>query len=171
MTEAAGNPTIAAVIPAFNRADTLERALRSALSQDRLPDEIVVVDDGSTDGTEAIAGSEPTVTLVRQPHRGVAAARNEGVARSSSQFIAFLDSDDVWDPDHLRRMHDAIVATDAVAWLYFSDLRLAPLHGGATSWDLASFEIGDDYDLRYDGAPWVLLPPAADDDLRFGPSP
>ena len=152
-------PTIAVVIPAFNRVDTIGRAVDSALAQRHPADEVIVVDDGSTDATAAIvAAYAPRVKLVRRRHAGVAAARNSGVGSTVCDFVAFLDSDDVWDDDHLSRMHDAIADTHGDAWLYFSDLRLAPLHGGTTSWRLSSFTIDRPHELRYDGKRWVLLP-------------
>jgi glycosyltransferase involved in cell wall biosynthesis len=154
-----GRVTISALVPAYNRAGTIGRALESVLAQQRRPDEIVVVDDGSTDETAAIvAAYGAEVTLVRADHGGVSSARNRAVEASGSDFAAFLDSDDYWDDDHLLRMDDAIRQTEGRAWLYFSDLRLAPLHGGQTNWALSDFRIEGDHELRIDGKQWTLLP-------------
>lgn len=96
-------PTISVVIPVYNRKEQIICALRSVYNQTLLPDEVIVVDDGSADGTyEAIQEGFPQVRLIRQKHRGVSAARNRGIEESGGDFIAFLDSDDIWLPDKLR---------------------------------------------------------------------
>lgn len=101
--------TVSVVIPAYNSGVLLKQTLDSALNQTRAPDEIIVVDDGSTDGTpdwiEANYGER--VRLIRQSNGGVARARNVGWRASSGQWIAFLDHDDVWYPDKLERLLDA----------------------------------------------------------------
>jgi glycosyltransferase involved in cell wall biosynthesis len=94
------------VIPAYNAAGTLKRALESALAQTLPPKSIVVVDDGSPDGEElaAIVAATPgPIRLVRQANAGPAAARNRGVAEVGSTWIAFLDADDSWMPDKMER--------------------------------------------------------------------
>ncbi|MFQ5510623.1 MAG: glycosyltransferase family 2 protein, partial [Candidatus Krumholzibacteriia bacterium] len=98
-------------IPTYDRSEVLRRALRSVTAQTRAPDEIVVVDDGSTDDTpEWLPREFPGVRCVRQPHRGVSAARNRGVAESSGGWVAFLDSDDEWQPVKLERQLQALHA-------------------------------------------------------------
>ena len=150
--------TVAAVIPAHNRADVLPRALESVLAQRRLPDEIVVVDDGSIDGTAAtVSRYGNAVTLLGRPRGGVSAARNAGVAASSSDFVAFLDSDDVWEPGHLSRMGAAVEATRGRACLYFSDLRLDRAQGGGSLWALSGFSIDEPYELRETDKAWLFL--------------
>ncbi|MBE0583358.1 MAG: glycosyltransferase family 2 protein [Desulfofustis sp.] len=98
---------ISVIIPTHNRADRLDTALRSVLEQTLLPAEILVIDDGSIDDTEhrvAVLGRTAAVHLVylRQPNRGPAAARNLGIARASFDLLAFLDSDDCWQPRKLE---------------------------------------------------------------------
>jgi glycosyltransferase involved in cell wall biosynthesis len=94
---------VAVVVPAYNAAATIEQALTSAMRQERPPAEVVVVDDGSRDGTaEVVARAFPAVTLVRTENRGPSAARNEGLARVRSPWVAFLDADDEWHPAKLR---------------------------------------------------------------------
>lgn len=96
-------PLISVIIPTFNRAYCLERAINSVLAQQMYSDlEVVVVDDGSTDDTEALIRirytDEKRVIYLHQPNKGVAGARNAGFAMARGEFIALLDSDDVWMP-------------------------------------------------------------------------
>lgn len=91
------NQLISVIIPVFNRRDWIARAIDSVLSQDYAPVEIIVVDDGSTDGTrEVLLSYGGRVRLITQSNRGVSAARNRGVAEARGGWIAFLDSDDYW---------------------------------------------------------------------------
>ena len=90
---------VSVVIPTYNRADFVREAIASVLRQDYPAIELIVVDDGSRDGTAAVVrGFEPAVRYVWQENRGVSAARNRGVAASTGDLIAFLDSDDLWLP-------------------------------------------------------------------------
>lgn len=98
---------IAVVIPAFNRAHLITDALDSIARQTRLPDEVVVVDDGSQDGTYDIVDNwqkshSLNLKLIRQANRGVANARNQAIKNATAELIAPLDSDDVWLPNHLQ---------------------------------------------------------------------
>lgn len=96
--------TITAIIPTFNRAAKLHRAIESVLGQTRAVDEIIVVDDGSSDNTrEVVAGYAPTVRYVRQSNAGLAASRNTGVRESQCDWVAFLDDDDEWLPDKTEK--------------------------------------------------------------------
>lgn len=98
------------VIPVFNGASAIEHALRSALAQDvGLIQRIIVIDDGSTDASAAAirALDLPEVELIQTENRGVAAARNLGVERSTSEWVAFLDADDVWAVGKLKAQLDA----------------------------------------------------------------
>ena len=95
--------TISVIIPAYNRARELRNAIDSALAQTRLPIEVIVVDDGSTDETpEVLARYGDRIRVVRQSNQGVAAARNAGIAIARGDLLAFLDSDDVWLPRKLE---------------------------------------------------------------------
>jgi len=96
-------PFFSVVIPVFNRYEQVKRAIGSVLGQDFRDYEIIVVDDGSTDGTPAIAGEyRGKIKYFRQENRGVSSARNAGILNSSSPRIAMLDSDDTWHPGKLR---------------------------------------------------------------------
>lgn len=93
---------ISVIIPTFNRAWTLKRAVDSALSQDYRHREIIVVDDGSTDRTrELLAGYGDKIRVLVQKNKGVSAARNLGIRKSRGDFIALLDSDDAWEKNKL----------------------------------------------------------------------
>ena len=107
MTARAGD--ISVVIPTFDRASVLPRALDSVVRQTRSPAEVIVVDDGSTDDTaELVERRFPSVRLLRQVNRGVSAARNRGIEASESEWIALLDSDDEWWPRKLERQMSAL---------------------------------------------------------------
>ena len=93
---------ISVVIPTWNRAEQVVRAVGTVCGQSVQPGEVIVVDDGSEDGTaERVQDTYPQVRLLRQSNRGVSAARNRGISESRGQWVAFLDSDDEWRPDKL----------------------------------------------------------------------
>jgi glycosyltransferase involved in cell wall biosynthesis len=97
--------TISIVIPTYNRADILPRALESVLSQTVSDFEVIVVDDGSTDNTEAVVNSydDPRLRYVRSEERkGANAARNAGIDAAEADIVSFLDSDDTFHPQHLE---------------------------------------------------------------------
>ncbi len=94
-------PTVSVIIPTYNRAWALNRAIDSVLAQEFHDFEIIVVDDGSSDNTWRILQSYPQISVVRQTQRGVSAARNAGLAWAAGGLIAFLDSDDLWLPEKL----------------------------------------------------------------------
>ena len=104
------------VIPTYNREGTLPRAIASVLAQTAADIEIVVVDDGSTDNTAAVARAidDPRVTYVGQPNRGVSAARNAGAAVATGEFLVFLDSDDELLPDAIATLEAAAAGHDLV---------------------------------------------------------
>lgn len=95
--------TISVIIPAYNRAHTLKRALDSVLAQTRPADEIIVVDDGSTDDTEQLIRQHyPQVSYIKQTNQGVSAARNRAIQMAKGEWLALLDSDDEWLPTKLE---------------------------------------------------------------------
>jgi glycosyltransferase involved in cell wall biosynthesis len=114
-------PDVSVIIPTYNRAAMLHEAIASVLAQQDVRLELIVVDDGSTDGScddlaslieTARGAAQVTFRLVRNiRNRGVAAARNAGVANATAPLIAFLDSDDLWAPTKLRRQIDFMRAS------------------------------------------------------------
>nr|WP_321464515.1 glycosyltransferase family A protein [uncultured Desulfobulbus sp.] len=107
---------ISVILPTYNRASFLERSLRSVFSQHLPCDEVIVVDDGSTDNScalvEAMAGQAPcALRLLRQQNLGAAAARNAGIQAARGELLAFLDSDDWWLPRKLELQQAAMAAT------------------------------------------------------------
>jgi glycosyltransferase involved in cell wall biosynthesis len=95
-------PLISIVMPTFNRADTIQRAVESIRAQYYSDWELLVIDDGSTDDTASrLAGLDPRIRLLRQENQGVTAARNAGLAAVKGELVSFLDSDDEWLPHHL----------------------------------------------------------------------
>jgi glycosyltransferase involved in cell wall biosynthesis len=126
-------PTFTVIIPCFNAAETLWTALTSVLGQSDGDFEAIVVDDGSTDGSHAIAAElaavDPRITVIRQANRGVSAARNLGIAKARGRFIAFLDADDRWHMGKLAAHRAHLEGDEAVgvsfARVQFFDPRLA----------------------------------------------
>jgi len=106
---------ISVIIPTFDRARLLVRAIRSVLGQSRPVLEVIVVDDGSTDGTEAAVAAlgEDRVRYVRQERRGANAARNLGATLAGGDWLAFQDSDDYWAPDKIERQAEALDGAEA----------------------------------------------------------
>jgi glycosyltransferase involved in cell wall biosynthesis len=94
-------PLVSVIVPVYNRERFLRETLGSIFALDYEPFEVIVVDDGSADGSAAIAQSFPDVRYLRQENRGPAAARNAGIDASRGEFIAFVDSDDVVLPHKL----------------------------------------------------------------------
>ena len=119
--------TVSVVVPAYNASAFLDAALASVAAQSRPADEVVVVDDASSDGTGAVAERWADVlplVLVRKPeNEGLGAARRDGIARSSGDLLALLDADDYWLPDHLEVMvacyerHGGIISASGYHWV------------------------------------------------------
>jgi len=97
-------PAVSVVVPLFNKGPYVTRCLESICRQTFGDFEVVVVDDGSTDGSGSVAEGleDPRVRVIRQPNRGVGAARNRGISESAGALVAFLDADDEWEPGFLE---------------------------------------------------------------------
>ncbi len=93
---------VSAVLPVFNGERFVAAAIDSILAQNYAPIEIIIVDDGSTDGSVDVVARFPEARLIKQKNSGAAAARNTGVRESRGDFIAFLDHDDCWEPEKTR---------------------------------------------------------------------
>lgn len=95
---------ISVVIPLYNKVDSIERTIESLNRQTYQDFEIVVVNDGSTDGSEKIIErlADPKIRLINKPNGGVASARNKGFAEAKAEYVALLDADDEWEPEFLE---------------------------------------------------------------------
>ena len=120
---------VSVVIPTYNRARWLRDAIRSALQQTHRPLEVLVVDDGSTDDTGRLcADMGPPVRHILQEHSGAAVARNRGLEEARGEYVAFLDSDDLWQPRKLE-VHLAVHrALPQVGWS-ISDSQVIDVEG------------------------------------------
>jgi glycosyltransferase involved in cell wall biosynthesis/CheY-like chemotaxis protein len=136
-------PTVAAIIPCFNAAQFVGDAIQSALAQTYPRLEVVVVDDGSTDGlTDALQAFRGRIKLVIQPHQGLSAARNRGIRETDAELIALLDADDRWHTDKIRRQV-AVLASRPDCCLVYTARHLVGRTGASVR----------------EGTTWYPLPP------------
>lgn len=117
---------VSVVIPTYNRALYLRQAIKSVLMQTYKKFEIIVVDDGSTDNTKDVVSQWPQVRYINQENQRIAVARNTGMKNAKGEYIAFLDSDDLWAPEHLQRCVQILEENDHVGLVggshaYFND--------------------------------------------------
>ena len=121
------NPLVTVVVAVHNGERYLRSALESLYAQDYEPFEVVFVDDGSTDGSAAIAQAFPGIRYVRQENQGLAAARNTGLSLARGELLAYLDDDDLIPPHKLRRQAEYLVANpDVGCVLGRQEIRLEP---------------------------------------------
>jgi glycosyltransferase involved in cell wall biosynthesis len=112
-------PLVSVLIPAFNRERFIGDAIASAYAQDYRPIEVIVVDDGSTDGTVVVVeGFDIPVRCVKQEHAGVSVARNRAIAEARGELIAFLDSDDLWTEGSLSHRVDLLMSSPGADIVY-----------------------------------------------------
>jgi glycosyltransferase involved in cell wall biosynthesis len=136
--ESGGGPVmkfmaVSVVVPAFNRETLIVRSVTSALEAMQEGDELIVVDDGSTDNTEGVlAQFGKRIRFLRVPHGGVGPARNAGMDAARNDLIAFLDSDDEWTCDKLELQRTVMQARPEVTYC-FSDFRVQDRHGAMHS--------------------------------------
>jgi glycosyltransferase involved in cell wall biosynthesis len=116
------DPTFSVVIPAYNATPTIGSAIGSVLAQTRGDFELIVADDGSTDGTpdavESIGAEDGRVRLIRQQNQGASVARNAGIGLARGEFVSFLDSDDLWMPGYLAGVSAALEADQGAGFAY-----------------------------------------------------
>ena len=117
---ATDKPLVSIVIPVFDAEGTLGEAVTSVLAQTLEAIEVIVVDDGSTDGSAEVVRriADPRVHVAVEPHRGAAAARNAGVARARGALLAFLDADDRWARRKLERQWSVLRADPSVDMVF-----------------------------------------------------
>ncbi|MCK4767441.1 MAG: glycosyltransferase [Desulfobacula sp.] len=119
------HPLVSVILPTFNRAWTLKDAIESVLSQDYPKIELIVIDDGSEDGTQALLDAyKNKIMILTQENSGVSAARNAGIKESRGEFIALLDSDDAWDKrkiscqvEFLKQNPNALICQTEEIWI------------------------------------------------------
>lgn len=148
--------TVSVVIPTYNRAATVADAITSALEQTDPPDEIIVVDDGSSDETGTVlAGFGTRIVALHQANSGVSGARNAGLKRARGDWVAFLDSDDVWDPGRV-----AILRRDAAgtaAGVHVANVAITSPRYRHTMFALTGFHFADDATRSYPSGVEPLL--------------
>lgn len=160
-----GRSTVSVVIPAYNASATIRATLESVLQQTVQPDEILVMDDGSTDDTERVASSVgPNITVLRQANKGLSGARNALIANAHSSLIAFLDSDDLWHPRYLEtQLKAASLYPSAIA--YFA-AHLTFFDGDEVEWNAVPTKLENAIEAiqpetflcRYGSSPGPFLP-------------
>lgn len=124
------NITVSVVIPAYNVEKYIKRAIDSVLHQTRAVDEIIVVDDGSTDRTVSLVREYgERISLFSQTNAGPSAARNFGISKSSGDYLAFLDADDVWLPEKIQLQLEAIKKQPEYPWC-FTNLKVHNCNDG-----------------------------------------
>ena len=118
----ATDPTFTVVMPAYDRAATIDSAIASVLAQTQPDFELIVVDDGSTDDTAARVTAamaiDSRIQLVRQENRGPTGARNAAFERARGRHVSLLDSDDLWMPGYLERIGAALDAEPSAGFAY-----------------------------------------------------
>ena len=117
--------TVSAVIPTFNRVHKVCHAIQSVLAQTTVPDEIIVVDDGSTDHTQEVLMEQfgdAIRVIVHEKNQGISAARRTGYREAKGEWIAYLDSDDSWPVDSICRLRDAVTGCDSETVVAFGDM-------------------------------------------------
>src|SRR3569623_1273569 len=157
MNEKVSGPAFSVIIAVYNGDATLSRAIDSAMMQSYLPHEVIVVDDGSTDGTAKIAkGYGDRVRYLRQHNAGVAAARNAGVQAATGDWLAFLDADDWYYPDRLR-LHAEWICEDGALDFLTGDYDYMADNGRFLSRSMETHEAGRLMLDKANGAPRVVM--------------
>jgi Glycosyl transferase family 2 len=158
-------PEVSIILPTYNRLDVIGRAIASIIVQTHQDWELLVVDDGSGDGTiERREGLDPRIRFIRQMNQGVAAARNTGLSASRGRYIAFMDSDDEWRPEFLALTTAFLRAHPDEHWVATESHE--DLGDGAPPIHHSRHDIGSIYlgFARSIGSRSLELPPGVDDD-------
>ena len=122
--------SISVIIPAYNAAPFIAETIESVLAQTLPPNEVLVIDDGSTDTTADVAGRFPApVRVIRRPNSRQAASRNFGVKEATSEWIAFVDSDDLWEPNKLARQMEELARNPAASLCYTARVEFTEQNG------------------------------------------
>lgn len=121
--------TVSVILPTYNRATSVAESIDSILAQTVPADQIVVVDDGSTDGTEAVlaryvARPDVPIEVIRQTNQGVNAARNAALDAAWGDWVTFLDSDDLWRPDRLAVLHRDLLSAPETVVVHAANLTI-----------------------------------------------
>lgn len=130
-------PLVSVILPTYNRATTLDRAIRSVLDQTFRDFELLIVDDGSTDESHCILeqySGLPSVRVISSIHRGCSAARNIGVMASTGPLIAFQDSDDEWLPNKLEKAVAALSVAGSGVGVFYSNMIRVHEDGSSSDW-------------------------------------
>jgi len=150
------NPRFSVIIPAFNAATTLARAIESVRAQSWPAHEIIVVDDGSTDATADVARHFEAVRLIQQANSGVSVARNAGAAAATGGWLAFLDADDWYAPDRIK-LHAEWVAEDPTLDFLTGDYEYRDEAGTLLGTSMAQHESGQLVLTKAAGAARVVM--------------
>jgi glycosyltransferase involved in cell wall biosynthesis len=160
-------PAVSVIIPAYNSAGTIARALDSVFSQSRQDFEVIIVDDGSSDDLEgALAPYRDRITLVRQANAGASAARNTGARIARAHLLAFLDADDFWHERKLElqlaafalRPETVLCWTEEMHWWPGTPCPIVPIPPGVTPEPVFSDRFEEIFAHPYLGTPGVMMP-------------
>jgi glycosyltransferase involved in cell wall biosynthesis len=163
------SPTVAVIIPVYNGARYVRRAIESALAQTRPADEVIVLDDASTDATNALARAvSPAVRVIRHERNGgLSAARNTAVRAAAGEWVALLDSDDWWGPTRLAEQLALVTACPDLDFVFADFAHFAP-DGTPGQWQGGTGPLMRARRLTLTPAAggWELTGPVADDLIR-----
>lgn len=127
--------TISVIVPTYNCGEFIAEAIDSILKQTRPPQQIIIVDDGSTDDTELVVRryTDRRIEYIKQKNAGVSAARNVGLSMANGEFVTFLDADDRWHPTFVERMREIMVANQNASCAFANFVRFEHATGKVLS--------------------------------------